>query len=120
MVACQSALKPKEAEIINDFSQSEFHIPLPSGLSIDMYELKEPPSTEPLVFLPLLDKSQNQIFAIHEKYREERFDDNSFFGKMDYGMRVPYAEGELVAQMKESTIEVIFSYEVIYTVDTGV
>jgi hypothetical protein len=52
MVACQSAVEPHETEILIDFSDPEFHTQLPSGLSIDMYELKNYPARNRLLFHP--------------------------------------------------------------------
>jgi len=120
IVSYQSSIEPRETETIIDFSMREFHIQLLSGLSMDIYELEGPPSTEPMVFTPVSGKSQGEILAVHEVDRKEWFPDNSFFEKMDYGMKVQYEEGELIAQLKGSDIEVIFNDEVIYSADTGI
>jgi hypothetical protein len=122
---------PKETTAI---SEKDIHMTLPSGLIIDAYELEGPPETEPLTFTLVSDKSLEQILAMHEEDRKQRFADisfidNAYTGAMSFGMKVQFGESELVAVEKYTkpdeakpdslatgTVEVFLNDEVIYSV----
>jgi hypothetical protein len=109
-----------------------FHTTLPSGLRIDAYELGGPPSTEPLVFVPVSDVSQGQILSEHEIERKQVFTNNAFFDAMTFGMKTEFGGSELIARGACKTndelnpdlpgsiiIEVVSGDEIIFTVDAG-
>lgn len=115
--------------------EKDIHMILPSGLIIDAYELEGPPETEPLTFTLVSDKSFEQILAIHEEDRKQRFADisfidNAYTGVMSFGMKVQFGENELVAVEKHAesddanpgslttgTVEVFLNDEVIYSTE---
>ena len=113
--------------------EKDIHMTLPTGLIIDAYELEGPPETEPLTFTLVSDKSLEQILAMHEEDRKQRFADisfidNAYTGKMSFGMKVQFGESELVAveytkpdetkpdSLATGTVEVFLDDEVIYSV----
>ena len=111
---------------------TDIHTTLPSGLSIDAYELEGPPSTDPLVFVPVTDYSQQQILAIHDDDRKLRFPDNTYFDEMSFGMSIQVGDRELTAREEYLTIdednpgspasaaiEVKLDDELIYSADAG-
>jgi hypothetical protein len=135
LVSCREDISPiQDHEVVPTprtiISDNDFHVTLPSGLSINAYELEAPPSTEPLVFVPISDYSQEKILANHADERKLQFPDNSFFDEMKFGMKTKFNGRELIALEEHiiSTdinspasvvIEVMLNDEVIYSADTG-
>lgn len=126
----ETTLHSNESSI--EISGVEFHTTMPSGLNIDAYELEAPPSTEPLVFIPAGDKTQDQILAAHEEQRKERFLANSYYEAMSFSMKTQLGEQELIAHevytphdepkggsLASASIEVVLDNEVIFTADAG-
>jgi hypothetical protein len=122
----------EEVTIPDAISSHDLHTTLRSGLSIDAYELVGPPSTEPVIFVPVSDLSQEQILALHAEARNQQFPDNSFYDEMTLNRIIQLDHRELIARQVISTstevrpdlpesisIEVLFDDEVIYTVDAG-
>jgi len=112
--------------------EGDFHTTLPSGLSIDAYELQDAPNIEPVTFDPVSDYSQRELLSIHENERKLKFSNNTLFDEMGLSMKAQCDNFTLLARHKAipnensipgSTntmfIEVLLDAKVIYTADTG-
>ena len=135
LVSCrESTTTTQDNEVVSTAVTNgmDFHTTLPSGLSIDAYELEGPPSTDPLVFVPVTAYSQEQILAIHDGDRKLRFPDNTYFDEISFGMSIQVGDHELIAREEYSTIdednpgspasaaiEVKLDDELIYSADAG-
>jgi len=133
LASCDQAKITTEDSVSTiEITDIELHTTMPSGLGIDVYELKGPPGTEPLIFFPVSDQSQEKILAVHNEERKQMFANNSFFDAMSFSMKIQYGESELIAHEKytaydepnsgslaSALVEVILDGQVIYTADAG-
>lgn len=121
-------IKPTSATLLEEV----FHTTLPSGLSIDAYELTGPPDTDTFLFVPVSNYSQEQILAKHQTERVNRFPMNSFFDMGIYFMQTqfenhkvqahevypPRSEAEMNAPGSVS-VEISVDDTVVFTADAG-
>jgi hypothetical protein len=131
--SCNQGDLPTQDDLTKiEISDAEFHEKLLSGLNVDTYKLEGPPSTEPLVFVPVSGYSQEQILTIHEEDRKLQFSDNIFFDEMNFGMKTEFDDRMLIAREEHTisteadpgspasvVIEVMLDDEVIYSTDAG-
>jgi len=137
LVSCQKDIATTQVHEVVSTSEAtvlskDFHTTLPSGLCIDAYELEGPPSTEPLVFVPVSGYSQEQVLENHAEERKLQFPDNTFLDGTMFGMKTGFngreliARGEYIASTESDpelpasvAIEVILDDEVVYSADAG-